>query len=141
MKRALAIALLLLASGGMGRAVILCARSLCAMPLAQCCCHRPGESESARLMRPMGCETSSGMPAHFWRNVEARPCCVFSAASARTPGEVISTSAASPLHERGTEPSPEIVPPEASPPVRGRAFSDDLVMIPPIYLRFAVLRI
>jgi len=55
MKRAFTIVLLLLAGGGVGRAVVLCARSLCATPLIRCCCHLSGESEPARLVRPMAC--------------------------------------------------------------------------------------
>lgn len=140
MKRAFTIALILLASGGVGRAVVLCARSLCAMPLVRCCCHRPGELEPARLVSPMACEASPGTLVRSWRDVGARPCCLLPSASARASGEAISTSP--PLQEREGKGSVDVVPNGTSPPVKERASSDDLFSVaPPIYLRFAVLRI
>ncbi len=142
MKRAFVIVLLLLAGGGVGRAVMLCARSLCAMSPVRCCCHRTDDREPVRLARSMACENSQGTPARLWGEAEGHSCCLLSSGSAGMPGEVFSKSPTPFLHEKGAMRSTGIGPDDPSPPARWCASSESVFPVTsPIYLRVAVLRI
>jgi hypothetical protein len=152
MKRASTAILLLLAAGGMGRAVALCAESPCLVPPSVCCCHRAERREAVRLVRPMACEDSSqsGFPWGARAEGDLRwsagghACCSLSSSPVRPLGEAASRSliARSSLLEGGALCGAGWEHCRASPLVSVPAASCEVSSeLSPIYLRIAVLRI
>lgn len=145
MKQVIAIVMVLLATGGTGRAAVMCARLLCPAQVMACCCQDMAPEEEPALTAPMNCSDPATTPPGLSLKTASAECCTVSSAPQKQTSELMPKLSGDTLktHDEAQVPGSRPILPEST---LGRtAYTIDAGRACPgrseIYLLVASLRI